>query len=165
MEPDVRKRQFMIWYVLAAVLGILLFQAFWSSYSQVETIPYSEFETLLDRGKVAEVTVGADSVQGTLKEPLPNGKREFFAVRVDPQLAESSPGTRSWSRAWLPAGSFRPSILGHPAHSLRRGLDVSVSRFRRKARLRRPHDRGQVARRGLRGDGHQSDVQGCRRRR
>jgi cell division protease FtsH len=70
------------------VLGVLLFQAFWSSYSQVETIPYSEFETLLDQGKVAEVTVGADSVQGTLKEPLPNGKREFFAVRVDPQLAE-----------------------------------------------------------------------------
>ena len=88
MEPDARKRQFMVWYVLAAVLGVLLFQAFWSSYSQVETIPYSEFETLLDQGKVAEVTVGADSVQGTLKEPLPSGKREFFAVRVDPQLAE-----------------------------------------------------------------------------
>ena len=88
MEPDARKRQFMVWYVLAAVLGVLLFQAFWSSYSQVETIPYSEFETLLDQGKVAEVTVGANSVQGTLKEPLPSGKREFFAVRVDPQLAE-----------------------------------------------------------------------------
>jgi cell division protease FtsH len=88
MEPEARKRQFMIWYVLAAVLGVLLFQAFWSSYSQIETIPYSEFETLLDRGKVAEVTVGADSIQGTLKEPLPIGKREFFAVRVDPQLAE-----------------------------------------------------------------------------
>jgi cell division protease FtsH len=88
MEPDARKRQFMIWYVLAAVLGVLLFQAFWSNYSQIETIPYSEFETLLDQGKVAEVTVGADSVQGTLKEPLPSGKGEFFAVRVDPQLAE-----------------------------------------------------------------------------
>jgi len=29
-------RQFMIWYVLAAVLGILLFQQFWTSYTQVE---------------------------------------------------------------------------------------------------------------------------------
>ena len=36
MEPDARKRQFMIWYVLAAVLGILLFQQFWTSYTQVE---------------------------------------------------------------------------------------------------------------------------------
>ena len=88
MEPDARKRQIMIWYVLAAMFGVLLFQQFWSSYSQVETIPYSQFETLLDQNKVAEVTVGADSIQGTLKEPLPDGKREFYAVRVDPQLFE-----------------------------------------------------------------------------
>ncbi len=78
----------MMWYVVAAVLGILLFQSFWTNYSQVETIPYSQFETLLDQGKVDTVTVGADSIQGTLKEPLPNGKREFFAIRVDPQLAD-----------------------------------------------------------------------------
>jgi len=88
LPPDARKRQIMIWYVVAAVMGVLLFQAFWTSYSQIETIPYSEFETLLDQGKVDSVTVGADSVQGTLKEPLPDGKREFFAVRVDPQLAD-----------------------------------------------------------------------------
>ena len=88
MEPDARKRQFLIWYVLAAMIGILLFQQFWTSYTQVETIAYSQLETLLNQGKVAEVTVSAESVQGTLKEPLPSGKREFFAVRVDPQLAE-----------------------------------------------------------------------------
>ena len=88
MEPDARKRQIMIWYVLAAGLGLLLFQAYWVSYSQVATIPYSQFETLLDQNKVAEVTVGTDSVQGTLKEPLPDGKTQFYAVRVDPQLAD-----------------------------------------------------------------------------
>jgi hypothetical protein len=55
---------------------------------KVETIPYSEFEASLDQGKVAEVTVSTDSIPGTLKEPLPSGKREFFAVRVDTQLAE-----------------------------------------------------------------------------
>ena len=52
----------------------------------VETIPYSQFEALLD--KVAEVSVVADSIQGTLRQPLPSGKRESFAVRADPQLAE-----------------------------------------------------------------------------
>ena len=57
MEPDVRKRQIMIWYTVAAVIGILLFQQFWSSYSQIETIAYSEFERLLDQGKIAEVTL------------------------------------------------------------------------------------------------------------
>jgi cell division protease FtsH len=88
MEPNARKRQFVTWYVVAAVMGVLAFQAWWASYSQIETIPYSQFEALLDQGKVDQVTVGADSVQGTLKEPLPSGKREFFAVRVDPQLAD-----------------------------------------------------------------------------
>ena len=87
-ESDARKRQFMIWYVLAAMFGVLLFQQFWTSYSQVETIPYSQFETLLDQDKVAEVTVGVDSIQGKLSESLPSGKREFFTVRVDPQLAQ-----------------------------------------------------------------------------
>ena len=51
MEPDVRKRQIMIWYTVAAVIGILLFQQFWSSYSQIETIAYSEFARLLDQGE------------------------------------------------------------------------------------------------------------------
>jgi len=86
MEPDARRRQIMIWYVLVAVFGVLLFQQFWSSYSVVETISYSQFETLLDQNKVAEVTVGADSIQGTLKQPLPDGKTQFYAVRVDPQI-------------------------------------------------------------------------------
>ena len=54
----------MVLYVLATVLGVLLFQQFWTSYSQVETIPYSEFETLLGQGKVAEVTVSTDLIQG-----------------------------------------------------------------------------------------------------
>ena len=88
MEPNARKRQFVTWYVVAAVMGVLAFQAWWASYSQIETIPYSQFEALLDQGKVDQVTVGTDSIQGTLKEALPSGKREFFAVRVDPQLAD-----------------------------------------------------------------------------
>jgi cell division protease FtsH len=64
MEPEVRKRQIMIWYTVAAVIGVLLFQYFWMSYSQVETIPYNEFERLLGDGKIAEVTIGVDSIQG-----------------------------------------------------------------------------------------------------
>ena len=88
MEQEARKRQIMIWYFVAAMVGVVLVQYFWASYSEVETIPYSQFEEFLNADKVAEVTVGADSVEGTLKEPLPSGKRTFFAVRVDPQLAE-----------------------------------------------------------------------------
>ena len=88
MEQEERKRQITIWYIIAAMMGVLLVQYFWSSYSEVETVSYSQFEQLLNDGKVAEVTVATNSVQGSLKEPLPSGKRSFFAVRVDPQLAD-----------------------------------------------------------------------------
>ena len=88
MEPDVRKRQFLMWYVVAAIAGVFVVQLFWMSYSQVETIPYSQFESLLAEGKVATVTVGPDAIQGTLKEPLSDGRKEFFTTRVDPQLAD-----------------------------------------------------------------------------
>jgi len=87
MAADNRKQQVTAWYIIAAVFGVMLFQALWASYSEIETIPYSEFERLLSENRIAELTVGADSVQGTLKEALPSGKRAFFSVRVDPQLA------------------------------------------------------------------------------
>jgi cell division protease FtsH len=77
-----------MWYVIAAIVGVFVVQLFWMSYSQVETIPYSQFESLLAEGKVATVTVGPDAIQGTLKEPLSDGRKEFFTTRVDPQLAD-----------------------------------------------------------------------------
>jgi cell division protease FtsH len=87
MSPQDRKRQIIIWYIVAAVIGVLVAQYFLSSYSQVETIPYSQFEELLNDNKIADVTISQNAIQGTLKEPLPDGKREFYAVRVDPELA------------------------------------------------------------------------------
>jgi len=110
MEPEARKREIMTWYTVAAVIGVLLFQYFWVSYSQIETIPYSEFERLLGEGKVAEVTVGADSIQGSLKEPLPGGKRAFFAVRVDPQLADKLAAQNVVVRG-APSGGLIQTIL------------------------------------------------------
>jgi cell division protease FtsH len=88
MEPETRKRQIMVAYTIAAVIGVLVVQYFWSSYAQIETVPYSQFEQLLNEDKIAEVTVAADSIQGSLKEPLPDGKKSFFAVRVDPEIAD-----------------------------------------------------------------------------
>jgi cell division protease FtsH len=87
MEPNTRKRQIMIWYVIAALIGVFLIQSLWTSYSKVATIPYTQFEKLLSSDQVAKVTVSRDSIQGTLKEPLADGKKSFFTTRVDPQLA------------------------------------------------------------------------------
>jgi cell division protease FtsH len=56
-------------------------------YTQIETIPYSQFEQLLDQNKISEVVVGSDTIQGTLKEPFPDGRKLFSTTRVDPELA------------------------------------------------------------------------------
>jgi cell division protease FtsH len=87
MEPNTRKRQIMIWYVIAAVMGVLLIQSFWTSYNKIATIPYTQFEKLLSNDEIAKVTVSQNYIQGTLKKPLADGKKDFYTTRVDPQLA------------------------------------------------------------------------------
>ena len=86
-EPEERKHQFAIWYFFAAFLGVMLIQYLWVQYTQIETIPYSQFEQLLDQNKISEVLVGSDTIQGTLKEPFPDGRKLFSTTRVDPELA------------------------------------------------------------------------------
>ncbi len=62
-EPEERKRQFAIWYVFAAFLGLMLVQYLWVQYTQIKTIPYSQFEQLLDENKISEVLVGSDTIE------------------------------------------------------------------------------------------------------
>ena len=65
----------------------MLVQFLWPRFTQVDTIPYSQFEQLLDQNKISEVLVGSDTIQGTLKEPFPDGRKLFSTTRVDPELA------------------------------------------------------------------------------
>ena len=62
-EPEERKHQFATWYIFAAFLGVMLIQSLWLSFTQVETIPYSQFEQLLAENKISEVLVGTESIQ------------------------------------------------------------------------------------------------------
>ena len=82
-----RETAFHIWYVIAAVIGVLLLQYAFSTAERVEPIPYSEFQQYLDQGKIAEVTVSDHYLEGKFKKPLDNGKTEFVTDRVDPGFA------------------------------------------------------------------------------
>jgi len=86
--PEERKHQFATWYIFAAFLGIMLIQFLWLRFTQVDTIPYSQFEQLVDENKIKEVLVGQDTVQGILKVPFPDGRKMFYTVRVEPGLAD-----------------------------------------------------------------------------
>ena len=90
MEKPTSERpwHFDIGYVLFALIAILLLQQFWSIYRDAEVVPYSEFESLLRDNNIADVEVGEHVVRATLKKPLPDGRKELLAVRVDPNIAD-----------------------------------------------------------------------------
>jgi cell division protease FtsH len=81
------KTRFNIGYTIAALLGILLIQYFIVTASQVAPIPYSQFKQLLRESKIESVGVSDRFLQGTLKEPLPGGQKQFVTTRVDPEFA------------------------------------------------------------------------------
>ena len=88
MDQSKRKLSWALWYLVAAFFGVLLVQDLWVGFSQTEAIPYSQFEELVARGKIAEATVGTDRITATLKEPAESGRRYVVATRVDPALAD-----------------------------------------------------------------------------
>jgi cell division protease FtsH len=87
-DPSSRKQGIAIGYFVAAGIGMLLLQWALATYSQIDTIPYSQFEQLVAQGGVTEVAVGQDTIQGKLKDKLPSGKSAFVTARVDAALAD-----------------------------------------------------------------------------
>jgi cell division protease FtsH len=83
-----RETQFHLWYVVAAVISVLLLQYFWTTAQQVEPIPYSAFKTYLHDGKVADITISEHYVYGHFKEALADGRTEFATDRVEPAFAD-----------------------------------------------------------------------------
>ncbi|TCU41251.1 MULTISPECIES: ATP-dependent zinc metalloprotease FtsH [Rhizobium] len=82
-----RNTRFNIWYWVVAFLVLLAFQYFFTTATQVARIPYSQFETDLKNGKIAEVAVSDNFIQGRYKQA--QDKRPFFVTtRVEPDLAE-----------------------------------------------------------------------------
>ncbi|EXL03968.1 ATP-dependent zinc metalloprotease FtsH [Brucella intermedia] len=81
-----KKTQFNIWYWIAAFLGLMVFQYLFAAATQVAQIPYSEFQTYLTQGRIAEVAVSDRFIQGRFTEPV-DGRPMFITTRVEPDLA------------------------------------------------------------------------------
>lgn len=85
-----KHHKFSIWYLLLAVWVVLILHNLIVQMFAIEHIPYSEFMRALDEGRVAEVAIGTDRIQGKLRS-LENGVQEektFTTVRVDKDLSE-----------------------------------------------------------------------------
>ena len=81
-----KKNTWNVGYWLIALMLLLLLQNFWQGASQVQTVPYSEFEKALTEERIADVTISERTVIGRLKTPEGN-KTTLAAVRVEPELA------------------------------------------------------------------------------
>lgn len=83
-----KQHQFNIFYVIIAVTAILMFQSWWKTTQTVEVIPYSEFENYLEQGKITEIKIRNQTIEGKLSTPTSEGKDQFVTTRVEPALVE-----------------------------------------------------------------------------
>ena len=109
-DPTSRKQGITIGYFVAAGIGMLLLQWALASYSQIDTIPYSQFEQLVAEGGVTEAAVGQDSIQGKVKDKLPSGKTAFVTARVDAALADRL-AAKGVVVTGVPSGGLIPTVL------------------------------------------------------
>ncbi|MBA4396059.1 MAG: cell division protein FtsH [Syntrophus sp. (in: bacteria)] len=83
-----KHHRFSIWYVLLGVWVVLIVQSYISAMFAHQVIPYSQFLSLLKDGKITEVAVTANQIQGKMKDGAAAGEtKSFRTIRVDPELS------------------------------------------------------------------------------
>ncbi len=82
-----KQTEFNLWYLMVALLAVLLLQSLLFSGPQVEPIPYSQFLELLEERKVEKVVISDQFITGEYQTPT-GENRHFVTTRVDPELAD-----------------------------------------------------------------------------
>jgi cell division protease FtsH len=86
-KPIFKKTHFTIWYFVIAFLIILLIQNYMMTRKTEDVIPYSEFKESLRTGKIKDLTITPESING--ERETEKGIRGFQTVRVeDPDLVK-----------------------------------------------------------------------------
>jgi cell division protease FtsH len=85
-----KHHKFSIWYVLIGVWIILILQNFIVQMFAVERLAYSEFVKALQEGRVMEVAITQDRIQGKMKvsQDGQGVEKAFTTVRVDSDVSE-----------------------------------------------------------------------------
>ena len=77
-----REIHFNVWYLIIAVFGVLWLREIWVTARQVQPIPYSQFQQQLKEGQIKEIAVSRDTIQGSYKQPMQDGRDRFVTARV-----------------------------------------------------------------------------------
>ena len=107
-----REHQINFWYVIGALLAMMAIQSLLFQPTHIKTIPYSEFQQLIDQDKVTDLVIGPTRITGTYKEP--QGDFQHFATERVPQdiaailekknlafSGEAGPGLLTTILSWL----------------------------------------------------------------
>jgi len=74
-------------FIFLTIASVFILNDVLSRQMAVANIPYSQFQTLVREKKVDKVVIGADRIEGQLKEPL-DGKTRFVTTRVEPEISK-----------------------------------------------------------------------------
>ena len=83
-----KKTKFNVWYLFIALWGVVILHGVWMQATRIERIPYSQFQNDLIEGRIAEIRITENYIQGTWKEPEEGHSSKFMTVRVESDLAE-----------------------------------------------------------------------------
>jgi cell division protease FtsH len=85
-----KHHKFSVWYVLIVVWIVLILHNLIVQMLAVERVPYSDFVKALQAGRIVEVAISENRIEGKMKVPG-NGQeveKVFTTVRVDADLSE-----------------------------------------------------------------------------
>lgn len=87
--PAKRVFKFDILYFIAVFFAVLLIRDLLVGQNHVKVIPYSEFQSLIEKDGVTDLVVGPTQITGAFKQPVDkDAPQHFSTVRVDPQIAD-----------------------------------------------------------------------------
>jgi len=82
-----KHQKFSLWYVLLGIWIVLILQNALMGAFAVKVIPYSQFLKLLKEGRIVEVAITADKIQGKMKNGPEGTAIPFKTIRVDPEIS------------------------------------------------------------------------------
>ena len=87
-DKEKKTKNFTFLYFIIAIVGIFLIHSFLSFRSEIKTVPYSEFKTLVTQNKISDLLIDNEKIQGNLTKE--DGKQvKFVTSRVeDPDLVK-----------------------------------------------------------------------------
>ena len=80
--------KFNVWYVLAAIWGVIFLQSLIFDQIRPQIIPYSDFVKAVEDDKVIEIAIGKDKISGKMMGENSEDTIRFTTVRVETDLSQ-----------------------------------------------------------------------------